>query len=53
MNQGWDHKTSFVPPLLAETSVPGKGGTVYLCVEGIDFDSFYDFLFYCGIVPIV
>jgi hypothetical protein len=30
MNQGWDHQTSFILPLLTEMSVPGKGGTVYL-----------------------
>lgn len=53
MNQGWYHKTSFIPTLLTVMPVPEKGGTVYLCVGGIEFASFYDFLFDFGIFPIM
>ena len=53
MNQGWYHKTSVIPPLLTEVPVPGKGRTMYVCVGGIEFASFYDFLFDCGSVPTV
>jgi hypothetical protein len=48
----WAYKTISTPPLLWSTCAkPWKWAVMYMCVSGIDFSSFYEFLLDFGTVP--